>query len=68
MKLHIYAHEELKQIIDLQLNASITERRYLYFSYSTPKEEETILLEDNNNIKVVNPTILNHFGHPQVLF
>ena len=57
-ELHIYAHEELKQIIDLQLNASNTELNYPLFFHILPKEEETILLEDNN-IKVVN-IILDH--------
>ena len=57
-ELHIYAHEELKQIIDLQLNASNTELNYPLFFHILPKEEEIILLEDNN-IKVVN-IILDH--------
>ena len=57
-ELHIYAHKELKDIIDLQLNASSTELNFPLFCHPLPEEEEKIILEDNN-IKVSN-LILDH--------
>ena len=57
-ELHIYAHKELKEIVDLQLNASKTELNYPLFFHSLPEDDERIILE-NDNIKVSN-LILNH--------
>lgn len=56
-ELHIYAHKELKEIIDLQLESSNTDLNYPLFIHFLP-DEETILLEDDN-IKVSN-LILDH--------
>ena len=57
-ELHIYAHKELKQIVDLQLQASNTELNYPLFFHFLPEDDEIIILEDDN-IKVSN-LILNH--------
>ena len=56
--LHIYAHKELKEIIDLQLAASNTELNYPLFFHPIADEDEMILFEDTN-IKVSN-LILDH--------
>tara|TARA_B100000902_G_C27251201_1_gene885364 strand:- start:335 stop:1261 length:927 start_codon:yes stop_codon:yes gene_type:complete len=56
--LHIYAHKELKEIIDLQLSASNTELNYPLFFHPIADEDEMILFEDAN-IKVSN-LILDH--------
>ena len=57
-ELHIYAHKELKEIVDLQLEASKTELNYPLFFHSLPEDDEVVILEDNN-IKVSN-LILDH--------
>ncbi len=57
-ELHVYAHKELKEIVELQLVASNTELRYALFFHSLPEDNESILLEDDN-IKVSN-LILDH--------
>ena len=57
-ELHIYAHKELKEIVDLQLKASNTELNYPLFFHSLPEDDERVILE-NDNIKVSN-LILNH--------
>ena len=57
-ELHIYAHKELKEIVDLQLQASNTELNYPLFFHSLPEDDETIILEDDN-IKITN-LILDH--------
>ena len=36
--LHIYAHHELKEIIDLQMKASKTEFRFPLFFHALPEE------------------------------
>ena len=56
--LHIYAHKELKEIIDLQLAASNTELNFPLFFHPIADEDEMILFEDTN-IKVSN-LILDH--------
>jgi len=56
--LHIYAHKELKDIVDLQLKASNTELNYPLFFHSLPEDDEDIILEDKN-IRVSN-LILDH--------
>ena len=56
--LHIYAHKELKEIVDLQLDASNTELNYPLFFHPLSEDEDTIILEDDN-IKVSN-LILEH--------
>jgi len=57
-ELHIYAHKELKEIVDLQLKASNTELNYPLFFHSLPEFDETIILEDDN-IRISN-LILDH--------
>ncbi|MEC9209128.1 MAG: ribonuclease Z [Bacteroidota bacterium] len=57
-ELHIYAHKELKEIVDLQLDSSNTELNYPLFFHSLPEDNETIILE-NDNIKVSN-LLLDH--------
>ena len=56
--LHIYAHQELKQIIDFQLSASNTELNFPLFFHSIPDEREQLLFEDDG-ISVRN-ILLNH--------
>ena len=46
--LHIYAHEDLKEIINIQLSASNTNLNYPLFFHVLPKEEEKILFKDDN--------------------
>ena len=57
-ELHIYAHKELKEIIDVQLNASNTELNYPLFFHSISEEKETILLDDV--VVSVKNIMLNH--------
>ena len=45
--LHIYAHEDLKEIINIQLSASNTNLNYPLFFHIIPKEEEKILYKDD---------------------
>ena len=56
--LHIHAHKELKEIIDLQLSSSNTELNYPFFFHPIPEDSEGIILEDDN-LKVSN-IILDH--------
>ena len=56
--LHIYAHQELKAIIDLQLAASNTELNYPLFFHPIPENNEQLLFEDEG-ISVHN-VLLNH--------
>ena len=56
--LHIYAHKQLKEIVELQLKASNTELNYPLFFHALPEDEESIILEDDN-IKITN-LILDH--------
>jgi len=56
--LHIYAHQELKSIIDLQLAASNTELNYPLFFHPIPEYNEQLLFEDEG-ISVRN-VLLNH--------
>ena len=46
--LHIYAHEPLKEIINVQLSASNTHLNYPLFFHVLPKDEEKILFKDDN--------------------
>jgi len=46
--LHIYAHEDLKEIINIQLSASNTNLNYPLFFHVVPKDEEKILFKDDN--------------------
>jgi ribonuclease Z len=46
--LHIYAHEPLKEIINVQLSASNTNLNYPLFFHILPKNEEKILFKDEN--------------------
>jgi ribonuclease Z len=56
--LHIFAHKELKDIIDLQLEASNTELNYPLFFHPIAEDEESVIFEDDN-IKVSN-LLLDH--------
>ena len=56
--LHIYAHQELKAIIDLQLSASNTELNYPLFFHPISETNEQVLYEDEK-ISISN-VILNH--------
>ena len=56
--LHIYAHKELKEIIDLHLSASNTELNYPLFFHPLAEDKGSIIFEDHD-IKVSN-LILDH--------
>ena len=56
--LHIYAHQELKAIIDLQLLASNTELNYPLFFHPISEDNDQVLYEDEK-ISISN-VILNH--------
>ena len=56
--LHIYAHQELKAIIDLQLLASNTELNYPLFFHPISNDNDQVLYEDEK-ISISN-VILNH--------
>jgi len=56
--LHIFAHQELKAIIDLQLAASNTELNFPLFFHPIPEDTEQLLFEDEG-ISVRN-VLLNH--------
>lgn len=57
-ELHIYAHQQLQGIIDLQLKASNTELHYPLFFHPIPEQTESVLLDDDR-ISVEN-LILDH--------
>ena len=56
--LHIYAHQELKVIIDLQLSASNTELNYPLFFHPISETNEQILYEDEKIC--ISSVILSH--------
>ena len=56
--LHIYAHQDLKEIIDLQLSASNSELNYPLFFHPIAEAIEQVLYEDEK-ISISN-VILNH--------
>ena len=56
--LHIYAHRELKAIIDLQLSTSNTELNYPLFFHPISESNEQVLYEDDKIS--INNLILNH--------
>ena len=56
--LHIHAHKELKEIIDLQLRSSNTELNFPLFFHPIPQDLEGVIFEDDN-IKVSN-LLLDH--------
>ena len=56
--LHIHAHKELKEIIDLQLRSSDTELNFPLFFHPIPEDLEGVIFEDDN-IKVSN-LLLDH--------
>ena len=56
--LHIYAHQELKVIIDLQLLASNTELNYPLFFHPISEDNDQVLYEDEKII--ISNVILNH--------
>ena len=51
-ELHIYAHEELEEIVDLQLNASNTELNYPLI-FSSFKENETLIILEDKTLKLL---------------
>ncbi len=56
--LHIHAHKELEEIINLQLQAANTELNYPLFFHPIPDAKEQVLFEDEN-ISISN-ILLNH--------
>ena len=57
-ELHIYAHKELKEIVDLQLQASNTELNFPLFFHALSENKDIVVFEDNN-VKISN-LILDH--------
>ena len=57
-ELHIYAHEQLKEVINIQLKASNTELNYPLFFHSISEIKEEILFEDDGLI--VSNLLLDH--------
>ena len=57
-ELHIYAHLELKEIINIQLSASNTILNYPLFFHEIPNDEEIVLYSDEN-IEIKN-ILLDH--------
>ena len=47
-ELHIYAHEELEEIVNLQLKASKTELDSSSFCHPLPENGSLTILEDEN--------------------
>ncbi len=47
-ELNLYAHQQLKEIIDLQFSASNTELKFPLFFHPIPIDEKKILLEDDS--------------------
>jgi len=47
-ELHVYAHHELKDILNLQIEASNTELRFPLFFHPLPIDEEQVLFEDES--------------------
>ncbi len=57
-ELHIYCHEHLKEIVDIQLKYSETTLRYpLHFHFHNPLQPELIFEDENIEIRTI---ILNH--------
>lgn len=57
-ELHIYCHEPLKEIVDIQLKYSETTLRYpLHFHFHNPLKPELIFEDENIEIRTI---ILNH--------
>ena len=48
--LNLYAHQQLKQIIDLQFKASNTELKFPLFFHPIPPDEEKVLFKDESII------------------
>ena len=57
-ELHIYAHVELKEIINIQLSASNTILNYPLFFHEIPNDDEIVLYSDQN-IEIKN-ILLDH--------
>ncbi|MEE2700478.1 MAG: ribonuclease Z [Bacteroidota bacterium] len=57
-ELNLYAHQPLKEIIDLQFQASNTELRFALFFHPIPTDKEKVLFEDESII--VSNLILKH--------
>jgi len=57
-ELNLYAHQPLKEIIDLQFQASNTELKFPLFFHPIPTEKEKVLFENKDII--VSSLLLNH--------
>ena len=57
-ELNLYAHQQLKEIIDLQFQASNTELKFPLFFHPIPPDEEKVLFEDESI--VISNLILKH--------
>ena len=57
-ELNLYAHQPLKEIIDLQFKASNTELKFPLFFHPIPIDKEKVLFEDERI--VISNLLLNH--------
>jgi len=57
-ELNLYAHQQLKEIIDLQFSASNTELKFPLFFHPIPPDEEKVLYEDESII--IHNLVLKH--------
>lgn len=57
-ELNLYAHQPLKEIIDLQFQASNTELKFPFFFHPIPVDKEKVLFEDEQI--VISNLILKH--------
>ena len=57
-ELNLYAHQQLKEIIDLQFSASNTELKFPLFFHPIPSDKEKVLYEDESII--IHNLVLKH--------
>ena len=57
-ELHVYAHEKLREIINVHLQASSTELNYPFFFHPISTKHEDLLFEDN--VIKINHVLLRH--------
>ncbi|SVD43413.1 uncharacterized protein METZ01_LOCUS396267, partial [marine metagenome] len=57
-ELNLYAHQQLKEIIDLQFSASHTELKFPLFFHPIPPDKEKVLYEDESII--IHNLVLKH--------
>ena len=57
-ELNLYAHQQLKEIIDLQFSASNTELKFPLFFHTIPPDKEKVLYEDASII--IHNLVLKH--------